>query len=216
MTNSLPHSGGIYRITCTANGKIYIGSAMDFNKRWRNHRVGLNNNNHSNRYMQSAWNKYGESAFIFEIVEFVMPWSILDREQYWLDKLKPYNRIIGFNVAKSATAPMLGRKGCKKSVPVSDETKAKLRAANIGKKQSPETIEKRMLKIRGKKMSPESIAKTTAANEKYWIVTSPAGEEILIRNLSKFCAENGLNRGNMITVAQGKRPYNHGWKCRYA
>lgn len=215
MSNSVPHSSGIYRITCTANGKIYIGSAMDFNKRWKNHRVGLNNNNHSNRHLQAAWNKYGKDAFIFEIIEFVMPWSVLDREQYWLDKLKPYNRTIGFNIAENATAPTAGLTFTR-NIPVSDETKAKLRAANIGKKQSPETIEKRMLKIRGKKQPPEAIAKTAAAHEKYWVVTSPTGEEKLIKNLSRFCSDNGLNRGNMIMVAVGKRPHNHGWKCRYA
>ena len=35
---SLPHSPGVYQIICVANGKIYIGSAINLRRRWEQHR----------------------------------------------------------------------------------------------------------------------------------------------------------------------------------
>ena len=50
------------------------------------------------------------------------------------------------------------------SGPLAPETKAKLAAANTGKKRSPETKAKQSAAHTGKKQSPEAIAKTAAAN----------------------------------------------------
>lgn len=49
---------------------------------------------------------------------------------------------------------------------------------------------------------------------KTYVVTSPEGEEIVVGNLPRFCAERGLTRSNMVTVASGKWPHHKGWKCR--
>lgn len=216
MYQSLSQSSGIYKIICASNGKIYIGSATNLRKRIRNHCSGLKTNTHPSRYLQAAWNKYGEGSFRVEIVEFVMPFMLLDREQYWLDFYQSYNREIGFNTAKYADAPTRGRITSKRGTHLTDEVKQKLRDANLGKRHSSETKRKMSIAQKGKKMSPEAIAKTVAARERNWIVITPDGDEILIRNLQKFCIEHGLNRGNMISVAQGKRLHNKGWKCRYA
>jgi group I intron endonuclease len=99
---SIPQTSGIYKITCIANGKIYVGSTKNLRERWCGHRKALRRGNHHSIHLQNAWNKYGEPAFEFEIIELVMPWSRIDREQYWLDTLKPYNRKNGFNIAKIA------------------------------------------------------------------------------------------------------------------
>lgn len=99
----LAYISGIYKITCKGNGKIYIGSAVNFCMRWSCHYDNLKKNKHENDYMQNAWNKYGKDSFLFEIVEFVDEHELLiKREQYWLDKTKCYNREIGFNILKFA------------------------------------------------------------------------------------------------------------------
>src|SRR5258705_1470084 len=196
--DSIPKTSGIYKITCTANGKMYVGSAVNLLKRWSFHLWELRNNRPDNSRLQNAWNKYGESTFEFEIIEVAMSWSRKDREQYWLDKLKPYDREIGFNVCKIAgeVPSLIGHT-------VSPEARAKIGAANKGRKQSAETIEKRMTKIRGRKLTPEHIEKVAAVhrgkklkpeqvenlaeiNSRNYIVTSPDGIEIKVRNLSKF------------------------------
>lgn len=144
--NSIPATSGIYKITCTANKKIYIGSALNLQSRRRHHFSELRQNKHPNRHLQHAWNKYGEQVFIFEILEYVLPISLTAREQYWLNKLKPFGKK-GFNIIPEA--------GSSRGHTCSPETREKLRQANLGKKQSPELIEKRRQAILGKKRSLE-------------------------------------------------------------
>lgn len=103
-------SGGIYKITCTANGKVYIGSTTDMRKRWRAHRSDLRNNKHHNRHLQGAWNKYGNQFFEFEVLETVTIADHLhEREQHWLDHYQAYNPDNGYNHGTVARAPWLGR-----------------------------------------------------------------------------------------------------------
>src|SRR6188508_1235746 len=49
-------AGGIYLITCTQNGRQYVGSSKDIAYRWRKHREKLSSGRHWNRYLQRAWN----------------------------------------------------------------------------------------------------------------------------------------------------------------
>ena len=61
---------GIYKIINIINEKTYVGSTISkFNRRWNCHKCQLRNHNHGNKYLQNAWNKYGEDKFIFEIIE---------------------------------------------------------------------------------------------------------------------------------------------------
>lgn len=57
------------------------------------------------------------------------------------------------------TAGGAGSGGAGRGVPLSEKTKLKLRLAHLGKKQSPETIAKRVEKTRGRKMTPEQRAR---------------------------------------------------------
>lgn len=49
---------------------------------------------------------------------------------------------------------------------------------------------------------------------KKWIVTNPAGLEIEVINLNKFCQENNLSQANMSSVAYGIVGKCKGYKCR--
>jgi group I intron endonuclease len=60
---------GLYKITLKINGMCYIGSSINIEKRFKQHLSLLNNNHHTNIYLQRAWNKYGKDNFIFEIIE---------------------------------------------------------------------------------------------------------------------------------------------------
>lgn len=50
---------------------------------------------------------------------------------------------------------------------------------------------------------------------KYYIVTTPDGEEIEVFNLSKFCRENDIAQRPLWEVAVGKRKQYKGYKARY-
>lgn len=102
---TVPQTSGIYKWTCTANRKVYIGSAVNLRLRWRDHRSALRNDRHVNALLQRSWNKYGEDTFVFEVIELVLAPFLLEREQYYLDRLKSYDRNKGFNIYSKAGSP---------------------------------------------------------------------------------------------------------------
>ena len=61
-------ASGIYSITNVENGKMYIGSAVDLNKRKALHLSTLKNKTHHNYFLQKDFNDYGEKNFNFEII----------------------------------------------------------------------------------------------------------------------------------------------------
>lgn len=65
----LPHESGIYMIKNLINNHCYIGQSQDIKHRIDTHVWLLKNNRHYNKYLQSAWNKYGEASFEMGIVE---------------------------------------------------------------------------------------------------------------------------------------------------
>ena len=83
---------GIYEIVNTENQKRYIGSATDLQQRFWVHKCLLRNDNHHNRHLQRAWNKYGEDCFQFNIIKKVKTGDLIEAEQCCLDKVRPeYN-----------------------------------------------------------------------------------------------------------------------------
>lgn len=116
---------GTYYILNLVNGKIYNGSSIDVRARLNLHVRRLKNNKHTNRYLQSAINKYGLENFRFEkrteiaIVWDLKSWTkeqkeiikqcLLAEEQIWLDSDESYNREKGYNLCPIAGSS-LGRK----------------------------------------------------------------------------------------------------------
>lgn len=92
---------GVYLITNTVNGNRYIGSSNNIRKRLWKHRALLRNNKHENAHLQNAWNKYGEKRFIYSILEICKLEEQFQREQFYIDTLKPeYNIVPEVNNSK--------------------------------------------------------------------------------------------------------------------
>lgn len=97
--------GGIYRIRNTQNEKVLVEATPDL-KTINGKRFQLRMGSHMNRELQQDWNRYGEDAFAFEILEvlkektegyFDRPGELKKLKEKWLTKLQPcgergYNR----------------------------------------------------------------------------------------------------------------------------
>lgn len=102
-------SGGIYAIKNINNGKLYVGSSKELSRREYNHFYALTYSKHINNYLQNAWNKHGEHAFVFTMLESVdNPDLLTEREQWWMDHLAPYKHEYGYNIRKDVSD---GRRG---------------------------------------------------------------------------------------------------------
>jgi group I intron endonuclease len=117
---------GIYIILNKITNKVYVGSAIDIRKRWRDHKWHLNHNKHHNKHIQSAWNKYGESNFIFRIIINCDISELLIFENSYIEKYNAFNPEHGYNM-NDPEHNFLNRKH-------SDATKEKLSALKIGDK----------------------------------------------------------------------------------
>jgi len=105
---------GIYKIINKTNGKYYVGSSIDVNIRFRQHKLRLRKRIHDNPKLQSAYDKHGLDTFDFVLVEMVDVNQLLLIEQKYLDicKLNPQQ---SYNLNYVAEMPRLGTKHSEKS-----------------------------------------------------------------------------------------------------
>lgn len=95
---------GIYKIKNRITHKVYIGESLDIKQRWASHKSELRRGKHHSERLQKDWNKYGEKAFRFSVVERLwftkyanpnkLKIALLMREGYWMDR---YNSIYDYN-----------------------------------------------------------------------------------------------------------------------
>lgn len=163
---------GIYSIKNKFNNRIYIGSAKCFKNRWKVHLKDLQNNKHSNYYLQNDYNKtiadnkleITECPFEFNILEYVDDLNLLlTREQYYLDlffdeKNNCYNicKIAGNSLDRKPTEKTINL--WKKQRKNKDMSKAIISSvkARIGKKRDESTRKKIGLTHKGKILSKET------------------------------------------------------------
>jgi len=125
------NTSGIYALFNTRNGKLYVGSSVHITRRWAAHRRELRRGKHTNRFLQRAWDKHGEAAFEFRLLEEVDELSrLLAREQVWLDSLRSFERERGYNLSPSAHS-ILGFR-------FDDVQKARVSDGLRGKAKTPE------------------------------------------------------------------------------
>lgn len=117
---------GIYKITNKTNNKVYIGSAIDIKKRWRDHKWHLKENKYHNSYLQSSYNKHGLNKFEFIIEVECSINDLLNEETKIIKHYDAYNNKCGYNV-NDPEHVFLGRKHTK-------ETKLKLSIQKKGNK----------------------------------------------------------------------------------
>lgn len=91
---------GIYCIENIKSGKKYIGSSCCIYHRLKRHLCDLRKNRHSNKILQSSFNKNGENVFIAYSIEFCSEEDLLIREEFYIGEIKPYFNIIKVKLRK--------------------------------------------------------------------------------------------------------------------
>lgn len=77
---------GIYEFGPRQSEKAYGGNSTDIGARWSAHRRMLRKGEHHCAHLQNAWNKHGEDAFEFRVLEVIEDADKrLVAEQAWLD-----------------------------------------------------------------------------------------------------------------------------------
>jgi len=187
---------GIYTITNTVNGKVYVGSTMNFKNRWGVHRSKLCYNSHNNSHLQSAWNKYGKGFFEFEVLEYLMDKDQLHlAEQFWMDVYRLEGKEL-YNYGPAAHHGMLGMKH-------TDKSRRKMSKSQKGRVISDE---------HRRRLSKARKGKENCAKQYPSFIHRCTGEIIQKgRNLTKMCRERGLTRSAMWRVVAGERDHHKDW-----
>lgn len=142
IINKPIRESGVYKIVHSPSGKVYVGSAVNIDRRWREHKYQLENGRHRNQKLQRAWAKHGAKEFSFQVIEFCEKENLLAVEQGHMDMLDSVTN--GYNIVPTAGSNL----GFKHSA----ETIAKISEANTGK-EHPEEVKARM---RGRIVSEET------------------------------------------------------------
>ena len=225
---------GIYRITNLIDGKSYIGQSIDIRRRFCDHRCFAHE---TNRHLKFALEKYGKDNFKYEVLEECSAEMLDERERFYIKTLSPeYNVTNGgqgrgrhlpdevkevlrrhgkaqwARKTEAEKAETLSRLLCGGKVghPVSEEAREKLRRANLGKKQSRETIEKRKQTILRKKAN--GYVQTNGEHRKK-IICLDTG--IRYNSVKEAGEALGIRPTNISAVLKGKQKTTHGYRFEY-
>ena len=173
---------GIYKIKNITTGKLYIGQAVDYEKRKASHINALKGNYHSNKYLQNSWNKYGESAFEFSLIIECDAEQLNELESEYIQRFgtvvpNGYNMTLGGEgvrgfkwskesramVSKSRVGKRVGANASFYGKKHEVETLEKMRIATCNLWKDPAFRQRQVETHTGKKQSEETKRKRSAA-----------------------------------------------------
>lgn len=79
----------IYKITNQKNGMVYIGSSIEVERRWRQHKeASINEQDHHYNYpLMIAFREFGIANFTFEVIDTLPTWeAMIEAEHNWILK----------------------------------------------------------------------------------------------------------------------------------
>lgn len=183
IDNKTQYISGIYMIE-SHHGRKYIGSSNKIKTRYSAHVSDLKRNQHDNSRLQNYANKHGIEKLTFSIIELCDQEFLIEREQFYIDNIKPF-----YNICKIAGST-IGHKGWigKKHT---EETKAKIKASlritfdnkhKIPKKSRP-TKEENTIKFSQLNKSEDARVKISnrMIGHKIWLGRKHKPETILNR-----------------------------------
>jgi len=184
-----------YRATNTTNGKFYIGSTTNFERRKYEHLRSLDNLPFQNALRNNP------EAFEWEVWsddsnEPILEQALLDT---WFGKECCYN----LNPCASRPPSWEGKEH-------KPETKIKQSVSAV---KSWKDNEKRRIRVaeasanrEWQQSSKDKIGDTNSGRwDNEWTLIGPEGEEYIVTNLRRFCREHDLNRSCMMNLVKRQK-----------
>lgn len=198
------NAGGVYRILNIQNGRVYIGSAHSFKKRWLIHQRQLLSNNHHCKFLQRDFDKCGTDAFICEVVEVVDDES-LDKKQAKESRFNIEQREINKTLESN------------KSLLYNGHTKVRRISYKPHTEKRKEFMSVLMTEMY---KDPERLKQASDYSKKRWeghsanitVTNKKTGESVLIdKPIKVWCEERGLNYKAFHLMVLGKTKSSGGW-----
>jgi len=138
---------GIYYIENTKNNKVYIGSSIHCEYRFKQHKKELNHQYHANDHLQKSFKKYGIENFEFNILEECPENLLIKNEDKWMNEFKSLDAKFGFN-KQNASRSILTMEAITNHKTACNTPEFKEKSSNTAKKHvwGNEEVKKELLK----------------------------------------------------------------------
>lgn len=203
---------GIYRIYNTQNHKAYFGASSHIYRRWSGHRHRFASGTHT-KSMQRDWDRYGEWAFEFTVVEVCAIEVLHEREDHYIHlwpKDRLYNAKEVFAQPKDHKAPrgeaLKGRKH-------SEATKAKMSASahrRAAEKPLDEAARAKISEKAKERMSDPTRREAAAKHLRTWRPTKAIRKKISESNRGKKRTPEQCARiSEAVRASHARNPRTH-------
>lgn len=225
---------GIYGIHNKVNDKWYVGQAQNIKRRNTIEKCNLKNCNklhrhRDNKHFSSAWQKYGEDAFEWVVLEECTIEQLDEREIFWIaQKDSFYN---GYNLTSGGKSLRNRKHTNEEKIKIGNsnrgkirtlETRQKLSDAHKGKKQSAELVKKRAEAckgrtggMKGKHHSEEAKRKISLHYNRKTVPVICLQNNKIYKSIAEASKELKVASANIVKVCKKERKNTKGYTFEY-
>jgi group I intron endonuclease len=187
---------GIYKIT-SPSGKVYIGQAVDIEKRWTAHR---NKNHWYKNKLYDSFRKHGPDKHTWEVQKRCLREDLNKLERYYQEEFDTVENGLNHIYQEAEEAPRVFSKETKRRISearkgfrFTAESKRKMSETHRGKKLSEEHKRKMSEALKGRKFSEEHKRK---------ISETLKGRKLSEEHKRKM---SEMKKGNLLTIEVGRK-----------
>ena len=196
---------GIYSIKNKKNGKVYIGSSINCEYRFKQHQKELRAHSHGNDHLQKAINKYGMDNFEFNIIAECNEADLITKEDEWINKFNSMDSRFGYN-KQSADRSFLTEEAKKNHKDACNTQKFKDTASKNSKEKiwGNEEVKNRLLKNQWSSMHTDKHRKLKSDQRQLaWDTHPEIKKEFSEKFKEKWESNESPNRNKSFSEFRG-------------